>query len=85
MAIANSKLSAKGQISMPARIRKKLGIGLGSVLEWYDKSGEVVVRKTGRHTSTDVHDSLFGERKPKRNVNIKEAILTRMRRRHARG
>ena len=41
MAIAQSKLTAQGQISVPAEIRKKLGLGPGSVLEWDERSGEV--------------------------------------------
>ena len=84
MAIAQSKVTAQGQISVPAEIRKRLGIGPGSVLEWEEKSGEVIVRKLGRYTSADVHHALFGETRPKPNVNVKEAIRTRMRRRHAR-
>lgn len=47
MAVAQSQLTAQGQISVPAEIRKKLGLGPGSVLEWEDKLGEVVVRKAG--------------------------------------
>ena len=31
MALAHSKLTAQGQISVPATIRRKLGIGPGSV------------------------------------------------------
>ncbi len=42
MAIAHSKLTAQGQISVPAKVRRKLGIGPGSVLEW-DEDGEQVV------------------------------------------
>jgi AbrB family looped-hinge helix DNA binding protein len=34
MAIAQSKVTAQGQISVPAGVRKKLGVGPGSVLEW---------------------------------------------------
>jgi len=33
MAIAHSKVAAQGQSSVPAEIRRKLGIGPGSVLE----------------------------------------------------
>jgi AbrB family looped-hinge helix DNA binding protein len=84
MAIAQSKVTAQGQISVPAEIRRKLGVGPGSVLEWDEKSGEVVVRRAGRYTSAEVHDALFGRSKPKPKVNVKEAIRTRTRKRHAR-
>ncbi|HXK28355.1 MAG TPA: AbrB/MazE/SpoVT family DNA-binding domain-containing protein, partial [Candidatus Binatia bacterium] len=44
MPLAHSKLTAQGQISVPAEIRKKLGVGPGSVLEWDEKDDEVIVR-----------------------------------------
>ena len=84
MAIAQSKVTAQGQISVPAEVRKKLGVGPGSVLEWDEKSGEVVVRKAGRYTSADVHHALFGDSAPHSKVNVKEAIRMHMRHRHAR-
>ena len=56
---ARSKLTAQGQISVPARIRQRLGLGPGSVLEWDDDAEEVVVRRAGRHSSVDIHRALF--------------------------
>jgi AbrB family looped-hinge helix DNA binding protein len=38
MALARSKVTAQGQISIPAGIRKRLGIAPGSILEW-DEDG----------------------------------------------
>jgi antitoxin PrlF len=89
MAIAQSKVTAQGQISVPAEIRKKLGVGPGSVLEWVEKSGELVVRKSGRYTSVQIHTTLFGgESKSKAEVTkkaqVKEGIRKYIRRRHAR-
>ena len=48
MAIAQSKVTAQGQISVPAEVRRKLGIGPGSVLEWDEEGDVVVVRKADR-------------------------------------
>ena len=59
MAFAHSKLTAQGQISVPATVRRKLGVGPGSVLEWDDDGEQVVVRRAGRYSSEDVHRSLF--------------------------
>jgi len=39
MALAKSKVTAQGQISVPAAVRKKLGIGPGSTLEWVEEGG----------------------------------------------
>jgi AbrB family looped-hinge helix DNA binding protein len=38
--IAQSKITAQGQISVPADVRRKLGLGPGSILEWQEE-GEV--------------------------------------------
>ena len=85
MAIAQSKVTAQGQISVPAEIRKKLGLGPGSVLEWEEKSGEIIVRKAGRYTSAQVHEALFsGDRSPNSKADIREGIRKHIRRRHAR-
>src|SRR2546425_184099 len=32
--IAHSKLTAQGQVSVPAAVRRRLGVGPGAVLEW---------------------------------------------------
>lgn len=87
MAIAQSKLTAQGQISVPVEVRKKLGIGPGSVLEWYDQDGEVVVRRAGRFNSSDVHRALFPEElhKGAQVPDVKDAIRKYIRKRHAGG
>lgn len=41
------------------RIRRKLGIGPGSLLEWEAENEKIVVRRAGRYTSRDVHRALF--------------------------
>jgi AbrB family looped-hinge helix DNA binding protein len=87
MAIAQSKVTAQGQISVPAEIRKKLGIGPGSVLEWDEHEGAVVVRRVGRFSSEDVHNALFakkGKEEPAA-AGVKDAIRKYIRKRHARG
>ena len=61
MVIAHSKLTAQGQISVPAEVRRKLGIGPGSVLEWEEDGEKVVIRRVGLYTSEDVHRALFSE------------------------
>jgi antitoxin PrlF len=86
MSPVQSKLTAQGQISVPAEIRKKLGVGPGSVLEWDQRNDEVIVRRAGRHTSEDVHEALFSDGKPKRKgpASVKQGIRRLIRRKHAR-
>jgi AbrB family looped-hinge helix DNA binding protein len=87
MTIAQSKLTSQGQISVPAEVRKKLGIGPGSVLEWHDQDGHIVVRRAGRFTSTDIHKVVFpkGPGSDKPAPDVKKAIRGYIRKRHARG
>lgn len=85
MVLAHSKLTAQGQISVPATIRRKLGVGPGSVLEWEAEGGRIMVRRAGRFTSEDVHRTLFA-RTPKRRTlqQLKEGLRRHVRARHAR-
>lgn len=64
MAIAQSKLTSQGQISVPAEVRRKLGLVPGSVLEWDEEGGSVVVRRVGHYSSEDVHAALFADEAP---------------------
>ena len=86
MALAHSKVTAQGQISVPAEIRRKLGIGPGSVLEWDESGEQVVVRKAGRHSSEDVHRALFAEKPAVARTldELKDGIRRHVRKRHAR-
>lgn len=84
MAIAHSKLTAQGQISVPASVRRKLGIGPGSVLEWDEDGGNVVVRRAGRYSSEDVHRSLFRATPKARPLEeLKDGVRRHIRKRHA--
>jgi antitoxin PrlF len=86
MAIAHSRLTAQGQISVPAEVRKTLGVGPGSILEWDRRDGEVVVRRAGRFSSADIHSALFKDStvKPKSAEQLKEGIRDLMRKKNAR-
>jgi len=85
MSRPRSKLTAQGQISVPAEIRRKLGIGPGSVLEWADEGDRVVVRRAGRYSSEDIHRAVFAK-PPKRRSSeeLKQGIAEHMQKKHAR-
>jgi antitoxin PrlF len=86
MAIAHSKVTSQGQISVPAEVRRKLGIGPGSVLEWDEHGDQILVRRAGRFSSEDLHQTLFPRRTPAtRNLaEMKEGVRRHVRKRHAR-
>jgi len=86
MAIAHSKLTAQGQISVPVAVRKRLGIGPGSVLEWDEEGDKIVVRRAGKFSFEDIHRAVFpkGVPKPQTLDDLKEGIAEYIRERHAR-
>jgi AbrB family looped-hinge helix DNA binding protein len=81
-----SKITAQGQTSVPLAIRKKLGIGPGSVLEWDNEGESVIVRRAGRYTSEEIHRALFPDGKPKRRTlkQLKKGLERDIQKRHAR-
>jgi len=86
MPLASSRLTAQGQISVPAKVRQKLGVGPGSVLEWDADGDRVVVRRAGRHTSEAVHRAIFARRPtPKTLAEMDAGIGRDIKRRRARG
>jgi AbrB family looped-hinge helix DNA binding protein len=65
MTMARSKITAQGQISVPAQVRRKLGLRPGSILEWHEEGEKVVVSRAGRYTFGDIHRALFPKGPPK--------------------
>jgi antitoxin PrlF len=84
MALAHSKVTAQGQVSVPAKVRQRLGVGPGSVLEWDEDGDRVVVRKAGRYSSEDIHRALFTKAPKRRTIEeLKNGIRRHVRERHA--
>lgn len=70
---------------MPAEIRRKLGIGPGSVLEWEQEGERVVVRKAARYSSEDIHRAVFAKRPKPRNLEeLRQSIARHALETHAR-
>lgn len=85
MSVPQSKVTAQGQISVPSEIRRKLGIGPGSVLEWEQDGDRVIVRRAGRYSSEEIHRALFAKRPKRRTLeDLKTAIARHVRDTYAR-
>lgn len=87
MAIARSRITAQGQISVPAEIRRKLGLAPGSIIEWHEDRGCIVVRLAGGYSFEDIHHRLFPKGPPARTVTVEqmdEGIKRHLRKKHAR-
>ena len=82
----HSKLTAQCQISIPADVRRKLGVGPGSVLEWDNDGDRVFIRRVGRYSSQDVHRSLFqAPPTPRTLTDLTEGVRQHIKKRRARG
>ena len=86
MALAHSKVTTQGQISVSAEVRRRLGVGPGSVLEWDEEGENILVRRLACYASTDIHHALFPKqaRMPKTLDEMQQGIKRRLRERHAR-
>ena len=84
MVVAQSKVTAQGQISVPAEVRRKLGLGPGSVLEWDDEGEQIVVRRATRYSSAELHREIFAQApEPEKLADLKEGIRQHVRKRYA--
>ena len=79
MVLAQSKLTSQGQVSVPAAVRRRLGLGPGSVIEWDvegEQSDHLIVRRSAKYTTDDLHRAAFPDGPPPRKTlaEIKDAI-----------
>lgn len=83
---ATSKLTSQAQVSVPAEIRRKLGLSPGSILAWETEGDRVVVRRVGTYTSEEIHAALFDTPPEPRSLTaLKHGVREAVRKRHARG
>ena len=84
MAFAQSKVTAHGQVSVPAKVRQRLGIDPGAVIEWDEDGDRVIIRKAGQYSSEDIHRALFSKTPKRRTIEaMKNGIRQYVRQRHA--
>jgi AbrB family looped-hinge helix DNA binding protein len=86
MVLAHSRVTSQGQISVPAEVRRKLGLEPGATLEWEEVNGRIVVRRAGRFTFGDIRAALFPDNAPvqKSAAELKQGVAKYLRRKHAR-
>lgn len=83
MRLAQSRITAQGQVSIPAEVRKRLGLAPGSTIEWEGEGDTVIVRRSHRYSSEDIRAVLFpdGPPLPKTLEQLKQGIRDHARRR----
>jgi antitoxin PrlF len=86
MTIAQSRLTSQGQVSIPAEVRRRLGLEPGSIIEWDEDGERIIVRRAGRYSSAEVHATLFpqGAGAPRQLQDLKDGLRANVRRRLAR-
>jgi bifunctional DNA-binding transcriptional regulator/antitoxin component of YhaV-PrlF toxin-antitoxin module len=66
-------------------IRRKLGVGPGSVIEWEEEGDKIVVKRSTRYSSEDLHQEIFAEAPQVKDfVELTEGIRRHIRKRHVR-
>jgi antitoxin PrlF len=87
MRLAVSRLTTQGQISMPAEVRKRLGVAPGASITWEElDNGDIVVRRADRLSFEEVR-ARFAHLRPGRPVPIEEmkaAVAKHVAAKHAR-
>ncbi len=86
MKLARSRITRQGQISVPAEVRRRLGLTPGAILEWVTDGDRVSVRRVGTFTSEEIHDAVF-DSPPESPVSAEamdEAIASHLAERYAR-
>jgi antitoxin PrlF len=86
MKLAQSRITTQGQVSVPAEVRRRLGLAPGSVIEWDAEGDAIVVRRAQRFSSEEIHLALFpeGASKPRSLAEIKTGPAEYVKRRYAR-
>ena len=85
MKVLQSRITAQGQISVPAAVRRRLALVPGSIFEWGVKQDLATVRRVGSHSFEALHRTLFQQEPPARSLeDLKNGIRQQMRDRHAR-
>ena len=87
MKLAQSRITTQGQVSIPAEVRRRLGVAPGSVIEWDAEGDAIVVRRAHRFSSEAIHRALFPDEapEPRSLAELKAGPAEHVRRRHARG
>lgn len=72
--LARSRITSQDQVSVPAEVRKRFGLGPGSELGWYEEGGRLFVDLARPHTLADVRAALKGKRPPIPGKELKAGI-----------
>ena len=85
MILAQSKITAQGQVSIPVAVMRQFGLVPGEIITWDVLEGRLVIQRAGQYSLEDVQQALQippGARKS--DEQIREGLKARIRAKHAR-
>ena len=84
MSLAQSKITAQGQVSIPVSVMRQFGLAPGEVITWDTLDGHLVIERAGQYSLADVQKAL---RLPKGVVKtdeeIRAGLMARAKAKHA--
>ncbi len=84
MGLAQSRITAQGQVSIPVSVMRQFGLAPGEVITWDTLEGHLVIEKAGQYSLADVQEALnLAVALSKTEAEIREGIKTRLRTKHA--
>lgn len=85
MNLAQSKITAQGQVSIPVSVMRQFGLAPGEVINWESLEGHLVIMKAGLYSLEDVQSALKLPTDLHRTEDeLREGIKARVRAKHAR-
>lgn len=84
MNLAQSKITAQGQVSIPVSVMRQFGLAPGEVITWGMLEGHLVIEKAGLYSLADVQSALnLPKGLPKTDEELRAGIQARTRDKHA--
>lgn len=85
MSLAQSRITAQGQVSIPVSVMRQFGLGPGEVINWESLNGHLVIEKAGQFSLEDVQKALkLPKGIHKTAAEIKDGIKAAVRAKYAR-
>ena len=83
MSLAQSRITAQGQVSIPVSVMRQFGLAPGEVINWEAQGGHLVIEKAGQYSLADVQSALkLPQGPPKTDEEIRAGIKARTRIKH---
>jgi bifunctional DNA-binding transcriptional regulator/antitoxin component of YhaV-PrlF toxin-antitoxin module len=84
MSLAQSRITAQGQVSIPVSVMRQFGLAPGEVINWETLGGRLTIEKAGQYSLADVQSALqLPEGLHKSDAEVREGIKARTRAKHA--